>query len=71
MTLVGTVRKNKRFLPSSMQPAKERPVYSNRKTNLAYHRDTTVYSYVPKKNRSVVLLSSMHMTGEIDAKETT
>ena len=63
MTLVGTVRKNKRFLPSNMQPAKERPVKS---TNFAYNHDATVCSYVPKKNKSVVLLSSMHMTGEVE-----
>jgi len=50
-----------------MQPAKERPVYS---TNFSYHRDATVYSCVPKKNRSVVLLSSVHMMGEINTTET-
>ena len=61
MTLVGTVRKNKRFLPSNMQPTKESPVYS---TNFAYHRDATVCSYVPKK-KAVVLLSSMHMSAEV------
>lgn len=66
MTLVGTVRKNKRFLPSNMQPGKERALHS---TNFAYHRDATVCSYVPKKNRSVVLLSSMHMTGEVEATQ--
>jgi len=55
------------FLLSNMQPAKKRPVYSS---NFAYHCEATVYSYAPKKNRSVVLLSSMHMMGEIDATET-
>ena len=64
MTLVGTVRKNKRFLPSNMQPAKERAVYS---TNFVYHQDAIVCSYVPKKKKSVVLLSSVHMTGEVKA----
>ena len=63
MTLVGTVRKNKRFLPSNMQPTKERPVYS---TNFAYHRDATVCAYVPKKKKAVVLLSSMHMSAEVE-----
>ena len=64
MTLVGTVRKKKKFLPRNMQPAKERPIYS---TNFAYYRSAIVCSYVPKKNKSVVLLSSMHMTGEVEA----
>ena len=62
MTLVGTVRKNKRFLPRNMQPTKKRPNYA---TNFAYHRDATVCSYVPKKKKAVVLLSSMHMSGEV------
>ena len=49
MTLVGTVRKNKRFLPASMQPNKDRSVYS---TNWAYSKDATLCSYVPKKKKS-------------------
>ena len=54
MTLVGTVRKNKRFLPSNMHPNKKRPVYS---TNFAYHGDATVCLHVPKKKKVGVLLS--------------
>ena len=46
-----------------MQPTKERPVYS---TNFAYHCDPTVSSYVPKKKKGVVILSSMHMSGEVE-----
>lgn len=63
MTLVGTVRKNKRFLPANMQPTKERPINS---TNFAFGNECTVCSYVPKKNKAVILLSSMHMAGEIE-----
>ena len=63
MTLVGTVRINKRFLPSNLQPTKKTPVYS---TNFAYHRDATVCSYVPKKKKAVVLLAFMHMSGEAE-----
>ncbi|XP_071750116.1 uncharacterized protein [Lepeophtheirus salmonis] len=66
MTLVGTVRKKRRFLPSNMQSRKERAVYS---TNFAYHKEATVYSYVPSKNKLVVLLSSVHMTGEVEATQ--
>ncbi|KAL4123045.1 hypothetical protein QTP88_015277 [Uroleucon formosanum] len=61
MTLVGTVRKNKRFLPPNMQPSKERAINS---TNFAFRKDATLCSYVPKKNKSVILLSTMHMTDE-------
>ena len=63
MTSVGRVRKNKRLLPSHVQPTKERPVYS---TNFAYHGDATVCSYVPKKKKTVVLLSSMHISGQVE-----
>lgn len=63
MSLVGTVRKNKKILPSNMQPAKERPINS---TNFAYNSDATICSYVPKKKKSVILLSTMHMTGEVE-----
>ena len=63
MTLVSTVKKNKRLLPHNMQPTKERPVYS---TNIAYHRNATVCKYVPKKKKGVAILSSMHMSGEVE-----
>ena len=63
MTLVGTVRKNKRFLTNSLRPTKERHVYS---TSFAYHRDATVCSYVQKKTKAVVLFSSIHMSGEVE-----
>lgn len=63
MSLVGTVRKNKKFLPSSMQANNKRDVHS---TNFAFNSIATLCSYVPKRNKAVVLLSTMHMTGEID-----
>ena len=46
-----------------MQPTKKRPVYS---TNFAYHCDATVCSYVPKKKKAVMLLSSMYMSREVE-----
>lgn len=55
ITLVGIVRKHKRFLPINVQPNNE----------FTYSRDTTVYSYVPKKSKAVILLSSMRMSGEV------
>lgn len=63
MTLVGTVQRNKRFLPSNMQPAKGMPVYS---ANFVCNCVATICSYVAKNNKSVALLSSMHMTGEVE-----
>ena len=66
MALASTVKKkqkNKRLLPRNMQPTKERPVCS---TNFADHRDATICSYVPKKKKGVVILSSMHTSGEVE-----
>lgn len=63
MTLVGTVRRNKRFLPPNMQPSKTREIFS---TNFGYRKDVTVCSYVPKKNKSVILLSTMHTSPDVD-----
>lgn len=54
MTLVGTIRKNKAFLPPNMHASKDRPI------------NKTLCSYVPKKNKSVVLLSTMHTIGKLD-----
>ncbi|XP_047534335.1 piggyBac transposable element-derived protein 1-like [Vanessa atalanta] len=68
MTLVGTVRKNKRFLPANMQAHKERSIYSS---NFAFSKAATVCSYVPKKKKAVIMLSSMHMSPVIESyKET-
>lgn len=62
MTLVGTVRKNKRCLPANMQPHKDRAVFS---TNWAFGKEATLCSYVPKKRKAVVMMSSMHMKPEV------
>ena len=58
MTLVDTIRKNKRFLSRNIQPTKKRPVYS---INFACHCDTTVCLYVSKKKKSVLYANSEQM----------
>lgn len=63
LSLVGTVRKNKRFLPACMMPSKNRPEHS---TNFGFNKDATICSYVPKKGKAVVLLSTMHFTPTVD-----
>lgn len=61
LTLVGTVRHNKAFLPGCLLKHKDRPVHSS---EFAYSTEATICSFVPKKNKAVILLSTMHYTGE-------
>lgn len=45
-TLVGTIRKNKRFLPPIFSNAKNREVHS---TIFGFTKNSTILSYIPKK----------------------
>lgn len=62
LTYVGTMRKNKLEIPQSYLPDKNRPICS---TKFAFTNDKTLVSYVPKYNRAVVLISSMHHEGVV------
>lgn len=57
LTYVGTMKKNKREIPKEFLPSKTRPVGS---TMYGFTSDKTLISRVPKKNKCVVLISSMH-----------
>lgn len=61
--MVGTVRKNKTFIPGNMQPHKNRKQYS---TEFAFNKEATLCSYVPKKNKAVVMISTMHSSNEVE-----
>lgn len=63
LTMVGTLRKNKPEIPESLLLSKNRPVSSS---VFIYRREKMLESYIPKKNRNVILLSTMHEIGEID-----
>lgn len=64
LTMVGTLRKNKREIPPLFINAKERPQHS---TIFGYGSECLLASYVPKKNKNVLMLSTMHKDGIIDA----
>lgn len=55
-TLVGTIRKNKRDIPQDLQSSRKRPGNSS---IFCFDGQFTLVSYVPKKNKAVILLSSM------------
>ena len=57
LTLVGTMKQNKREIPQEFKPARQRDENSS---IFGFTKDLTFVSYVPKKNISVVLLSSLH-----------
>ena len=56
LTYVGTIRKNKREIPPSFLPQKNKIVGS---TLYGFTKNTTLVSHVPKKNKAVLLISSI------------
>lgn len=56
-TVVGTLRKNKRDIPAAFVDCKGRTIPS---TMFAFSDQLTICSYCPKKNKAIVMLSSMH-----------
>ncbi|XP_011864172.1 PREDICTED: piggyBac transposable element-derived protein 4-like [Vollenhovia emeryi] len=64
LTMIGTVRKNKREIPPSFTRTAAAGT-----TRYAYAEGNTLVSYCPKKNKVVILLSSLHNSGRLD-KET-
>lgn len=57
------MRKNKKEIPPEFVTVKKRAVYSSL---FGFQKDTTIVSYVPKKSKNVILLSTMHNDDEID-----
>lgn len=62
ITMVGTLRKNKREIPAEF---KTKPT-DGTKVQFAYSDGKILVSYNPKSNKIVLLLSSYHMNGKID-----
>ncbi|KAG5878578.1 hypothetical protein JTB14_033180 [Gonioctena quinquepunctata] len=63
LTHVGTLRENKKEIPIEFLPAKKRDVESSL---FGFTKDLTLVSYVLKKNKAVLLISSMHHTPDIE-----
>lgn len=57
LTMVGTVRKNKRFIPQEFQANRNREIGSNL---FGFRLKMTLLSHVPKKNKAVVISSTLH-----------
>lgn len=63
ITLLGTMRKNKREIPPEFLPRKNRKLQSSL---FGSQKQATLASYVPKQNKAVILLSTMHDLPELD-----
>ncbi|XP_014060865.1 piggyBac transposable element-derived protein 4 [Salmo salar] len=61
-TMVGTVRKNKTELPPELLASKGRQVLSSR---FAFMPTITLVSYLAKKSKNVLLLSTLHTQADI------
>ncbi|XP_071056505.1 piggyBac transposable element-derived protein 4-like [Onthophagus taurus] len=57
LTIVGTIRHNKREIPPSFLPSKNKPVLTS---EFAFSDKLTLVSFTPKRNQSVILISTMH-----------
>lgn len=66
MTMLGTIRRNKPELPVEVVNSKKVEVHSSR---FIFTKDATVVSYIPKKNKVVLLMSTMHHTANISIRE--
>jgi hypothetical protein len=62
ITFIGTVRNNKREIPAEFLPSKKREIQSS---IFGHHKSATLVSYVPKKNKAVTVLSTMHHDNDI------
>ena len=63
LTFVGTLKKNKPQIPNSFLPQKSR----QEKTSVyGFTDEISLVSYVPKKGKAVILVSSMHHSQEDD-----
>lgn len=63
LTMLGTVRKNKPELPIM---DKTGDIHSSK---FYFTKDTTVVSYIPKKNKNVVLMSTLHNSKQISNRD--
>ena len=58
LTIMGTIRKNRKELPAEFMSTKDRKKFT---TLYGYQKETIIASYCPKKGKMVTLLSTMHL----------
>lgn len=65
LTSIGALTKNKTGIPHSFLATRGRTVHSSR---FGFHKDMTLVSYMPKKSKVVLLVSSFHHDATMDLK---
>lgn len=65
LTYVGTIKKNKREIPSNFLPNRRRPAGD---ALYGFTEDLTLLSYSAKKGKATILISSMHHNRENDSE---
>ena len=66
LTYVCTIRSNKAEIPAEMKPNKNKEVYSSM---FGFKDQVTLVSYVPKKDKSVKALSTMHYDSAVEGED--
>lgn len=66
LTYVGTLKRNKREIPPEFQPGPTRPVGS---ALFGFNGEKTLVSFVPKPNKAVILISTMHHSKTMDEEK--
>lgn len=67
MTLCGTLRKNKPYIPQELLPKPYKPAFSSM---FAFKERHTMVSYVPSKSKAVLLLSTEHHDDAVSGEGT-
>ena len=65
ITVIGTLKKKKREIPAKFLPNKQKPISSSM---FGFRKHANLFSFTPKKNKSVVLLSTVHRNTAVDAE---
>lgn len=66
LTYVGTVRKNKTFIPPKLLTVKNLPLYTS---TFAFNDTASLVSYISHKNKPTILISTMHKDDTVDVNE--
>lgn len=66
LTIVGTLKSNKKYIPTEMAASESHEMYSSL---FGFHENVTICSYVPEQNKVMLLLSTMHANTNVSATQ--